>query len=76
MKKPAYAPDLLLENCDGVVHYKPYADWLFYLALKEDSSRFWNLPQAIFIEKKNGAIFSLVVIRFTFVIRARLKSAR
>ena len=76
MKKPAYAPDLLLENCDGVVHYKPYADWLFYSALKEDLSRFWNLPQAIFIEKKNGAIFSLVVIRFTFVIRARLKSAR
>ena len=35
----------------------------------------WNLPKAIFLEK-NGTIISLVVIRCTFVIRARLKFAK
>ena len=48
--------------------------FLFSTKLK-DVSRSWNLPQAIFIEK-NGAIISLIVIRCTFVIRARLKFAR
>ena len=48
----------------------------FLLSTKlQDASRSWNLPQAIFIEK-NGAIISLIVIRCTFVIRARLKFAR
>ena len=76
MKKPAYAPNLLLENCGGVVHYKPYVDWLFYLALNEKTRRVSGIYPRLYLLKKNGAIFSLVVIRCTFVIRARLKSAR
>ena len=71
-----YAPDLLLENCDGVVHYKPYADWLFYLALNEKTRRIPGIYPRLYLLKKNWAIFSLGVIRFTFVIRVRLKSAR
>ena len=76
MKKPAYAPDLLLENCDGVVHYKPYADWLFFLALNEKTGRVSGIyPRLYLLKKKKKKWISLVVIRFTFVIRARLKYA-
>ena len=78
MKSPAYAPDLLLENCDQMVlctaNHTQTGFFTISTNLKH-ASRSWNLPQAIFIEK-NGAIISLLVIRFTFVIRARLEFAR
>ena len=58
MKKPAYAPDLLLENCDGVVHYKPYVDWLFYLALNEKTRRVSGIyPRLYLLEKKMEPFF-------------------
>ena len=59
MKKTAYAPDLLLENCDGVVHYKPYADWLFYLALKEKTRRVSGIYPRLYLLKKKMEPFFL-----------------
>ena len=59
MKKPAYAPDLLLENCDGVVHYKPYADWLFYLALNEKTRRVSGIYPRLYLLKKKMEPFFL-----------------
>ena len=67
MKSPAYAPNLLLENCDqmvlGTANHTQTGFSTISTNLKH-ASRSWNLPQATFIEKKkNGAIISLVVIR-------------
>ena len=54
MKSPAYAPDLLLENWDQMV-----------LCTQGEFT-----PGYIYWKKMEGGIISLVVIRFTFVIRA------
>ena len=61
---------------DGVVHCKPYADWLFYLALNSKTCRVPGIYPRLHLFKKNEAIICLVVIRCTFVIWARLKFAR
>ena len=57
MKKPAYAPDLLLENCGGVVQYKPYADWLFYLALNQKTRRIPGIYPRLYLLKKKLSHF-------------------
>ena len=76
MKKPGYAPDLLLENCDGVVHYKPYADWLFYLALNEKTRRVPGIYPRLYLLKKKMEPFFFSSYPMCFVIRARLNQPR
>ena len=65
MKSPAYAPiccfKIVIRWCCALQTIRRLAS-LFSTNLKHALSS-WNLPQAIFIEKKNEAIISLVVIR-------------
>ena len=60
MKSPAYASNLLLENCDQMVlctaHHMQIGFFTISTNLKH-ASRSWNLPQAIFIEKKKEPLF-------------------
>ena len=59
---------------DGTVQCKPYADWLFYLALNSKMCRVPGIYPRLYLLKKIEAMISLVVIRCTFW--ARLKFAR
>ena len=79
MKSPAYASNLLLENCDQMVlctaNHTQTGFFTISTNLKH-ASRSWNLPQAIFIEKKKWSHYFFGSYPRCFVIRARLKFAR